>query len=152
MKITLLAYLVYSGFLFLLCVVLFCFFLFVHVLEASNIRWLTWPLVHSTCLSSSSKLVHHWNSRTAQGGALDPIVVQDQFCLHRWSKPIMWYESPDVVCSQSTWVSNTELSLQHSDTEVREMLRSWFRQKVTRSLGCHLERISTGPVESNSHK
>ena len=59
----------------------------------------------------------------------------------------MWYESSDVVCSQSTWVRNAELSLQSSDTEVGGMLRTCSKHKVIKALGYHLEGTGTGPVE-----
>ena len=59
----------------------------------------------------------------------------------------MWYESSDVVCSQSTWVRNAELSLQSSDAEVGGMLRTCSKHKVIKSLGYHLKGTGTGPVE-----
>lgn len=97
---------------------------------------------------ASSKLVHHRTMELHRVGiALGPTMAQEQLCLHHWLKPIMWYESSDVVCSQSTWVRNAELSLQSCDTEVGGMLRTCSRHKVIRSLGCHLEGTGTGPTE-----
>lgn len=65
MKITVPAYLVYSGFLLWWVYCFLLTFSFVHVLEATNISSLKWPLVLSTCLQQACP---SQNNGTSQGG------------------------------------------------------------------------------------
>lgn len=126
-------------------VMLSLFFFFCSVLKATIICWLECPLVLSTAFHPPASL---WGTGKVEqhkvGVAWGPRVVQDQFCLHHWSKHMVWYESPEGVWSSKyvSWEHWTRSAVQWQWSG--KILRSWSWRKVIRSQGCHLD---TGPVE-----